>query len=173
MDSVFHLRAWSLRFVSYSRRQPKWNPCKSSVVRGRSFGSYLVSRKHAILSDGGNSFSRPFSSGTEETRRIRNLLQKFEEGDLDLEDAIVELSKLQITDEQSPTDVLSSFANLDYHRSERTNFPEVVFAQGKTPEQVKMILEAMAEKNSTKAVQNRTPILATRYVRFLHLSNHP
>jgi NCAIR mutase (PurE)-related protein len=64
--------------------------------------------------------------------------------------------------------VLETFANLDHDRSFRTGFPEAVFAEGKTAEQVAAILEAMAGKaNERLAASPREEagagaILATR-----------
>lgn len=44
----------------------------------------------------------------------------------------------------SPEQILQSFANLDHSRARRTGFPEAVFAEGKTAEQVASILDDMA-----------------------------
>lgn len=66
--------------------------------------------------------------------------------------------------------VLESFANLDHDRTSRTGFPEAVFAEGKTSEQVALILEAMAGKVNERAREDGhtndriRAILATRYV---------
>ena len=38
---------------------------------------------------------------------------------------------------------VDNYAKIDYHRSRRTGFPEVIFGQGKTPSQVFQILQAM------------------------------
>ncbi|OEF99379.1 1-(5-phosphoribosyl)-5-amino-4-imidazole-carboxylate carboxylase [Vulcanibacillus modesticaldus] len=46
------------------------------------------------------------------------------------------------------------FANLDIHRAKRTGFPEVIYGEGKTTEQVVKIFESLSKKNST--------VLATR-----------
>lgn len=46
-------------------------------------------------------------------------------------------------------------ARLDHHRPERTGEPEVVFGQGKTPEQVAGLLAALERRGSV-------PVLATR-----------
>ena len=46
---------------------------------------------------------------------------------------------------QSPDEILSAFANLDYSRVKRAGFPEAVFGQGKTPTQMHLILESMAK----------------------------
>jgi NCAIR mutase (PurE)-related protein len=40
------------------------------------------------------------------------------------------------------------FANIDQHRNIRTGYPETIFCEGKTPEQVAAIVEKMKEKNS-------------------------
>jgi len=39
------------------------------------------------------------------------------------------------------------FAKLDHHRAKRKGFPEVVFAQGKTPEQAARIMERLFKKS--------------------------
>jgi NCAIR mutase (PurE)-related protein len=69
--------------------------------------------------------------------------------------------------------VLETFANLDHDRTCRTGFPEAVFAEGKTSEQVALILEAMAGKVNEKAMETDVDeriraILATRYVSTTH-----
>lgn len=63
---------------------------------------------------------------------------------------------------------LESFANLDHGRSQRTGFPEAVFAEGKTAEQVGKILDDMARnanESDYSASHGATAILATRYGR--------
>ena len=70
--------------------------------------------------------------------------------------------------------VLSSFANLDHSRSQRTGFPEAIFAAGKSPEQIAAILDDMAGhvnnllETETEEIQTfHKAILATRYVRMI------
>jgi len=68
------------------------------------------------------------------------------------------------TSSKSPSEVLESFANLDHSRTQRTGFPEAIFAQGKTAQQVATILDDMAE-NVNKLLKEgvaHSPILATR-----------
>ncbi|HEX9614402.1 MAG TPA: nickel pincer cofactor biosynthesis protein LarB [Bacteroidota bacterium] len=48
--------------------------------------------------------------------------------------------------EHKQDDPLESFANLDFHRRERTGIPEAIFAEGKTTEQVFALMSAMAAK---------------------------
>jgi NCAIR mutase (PurE)-related protein len=71
--------------------------------------------------------------------------------------------------------VLETFANLDHDRTSRTGFPEAVFAEGKTSDQVALILEAMAGKVNERARvdvdatnDNIRAILATRYASVSH-----
>ena len=54
------------------------------------------------------------------------------------------------------------FARVDHHRSLRTGFPEVVFGQGKTPEQVAAIVHSLAGRGN--------PVLVTRTDRTAHLA---
>lgn len=49
---------------------------------------------------------------------------------------------------------VEDFANLDIHRADRTGFPEVVWAPGKTPDQIATIMQALAQRQRT--------VLATR-----------
>jgi len=49
---------------------------------------------------------------------------------------------------------VGDFAKIDHHRQRRTGFPEVIFGQGKTPEQIEQIFKAMA--------QNHPVVMATR-----------
>jgi NCAIR mutase (PurE)-related protein len=51
-------------------------------------------------------------------------------------------------------DDISGFAEVDYQRAERCGFPEVVFAPGKTCEQVASIVQALVERHGV--------VLATR-----------
>ncbi len=46
------------------------------------------------------------------------------------------------------------FAKIDHHRSERRGFPEAIFCEGKTPDQVAQIVQKMNER--------KTNIIATR-----------
>lgn len=79
----------------------------------------------------------------------------------------------------STTEPLESFANLDHGRSQRTGFPEAIFAAGKTPSQIVSILDNMAgHVNECVEQDQKNPnpkedkldassykaILATRYV---------
>ena len=95
---------------------------------------------------------------------LNDILRRVQDGKLDVQHA----EKLILSQKQSPDEILKSFANLDHGRAMRTGFPEAVFAAGKTPEQVALILDDMAANvnQSVKDGQNNvasTAILATRY----------
>ncbi len=67
----------------------------------------------------------------------------------------------------SNEDVLTSFARLDYDRTSRVGFPEAVFAENKTVDQVGAILDSMARDAAEKASNSEQSIpppaiLATR-----------
>ena len=79
-------------------------------------------------------------------KRLIELLKDVRDGTLAVEEALDKLRILPYED--------LGFARLDHHRSLRMGFPEVVFAQGKTPEQVAEIMVRLAEQNDR--------VLATR-----------
>ena len=77
---------------------------------------------------------------------LRTLLQEFKASRLSLDETLDTLKVLPYED--------LDFAKIDHHRMIRQGFPEVVFCQGKTVQQVAAIMERLAVHN-----QN---ILATR-----------
>lgn len=83
-----------------------------------------------------------------QTEDIRNLLKAFGSGEMTMEEAMEKLTLLPYED--------LGFANLDHHRALRQGFPEVIFCQGKTVQQVVTIFERLASHN------NKENILATR-----------
>ena len=70
---------------------------------------------------------------------IRELLQKYKEGNID-EEAIVSILKRLPTD---AVERLGDFAEVDHDREQRQGFPEVVYAAGKTKEQVATIMKSL------------------------------
>ncbi len=63
---------------------------------------------------------------------IKSILEAYRTGDIDLESAMAKLRHW-------PFEELG-FAKVDHHRSLRQGFPEVVYCEGKTPEQVASIM---------------------------------
>lgn len=77
---------------------------------------------------------------------IRQILEDIKDGSVSVDEAYERLKHLPFTDLE--------FAKVDNHRSLRKGFPEVIFCQGKTPDQVKDIAQAL--------LKNGNALLATR-----------
>ena len=77
---------------------------------------------------------------------MRELLQRYKTGDLDLGEIVSSLRMMPYQD--------LGFAKVDHHRPLRTGFPEVVFGKGKTPLQVKGIVASL--------LGNGHPVLVTK-----------
>jgi NCAIR mutase (PurE)-related protein len=65
--------------------------------------------------------------------RLRELLDRVAAGEVPVDRALVEIKHLPFED--------LGFARVDHHRALRVGFPEVVFGQGKTAEQVTLIAQ--------------------------------
>lgn len=96
-------------------------------------------------------------------RRLPSRSRRHLSNNPSLVEILRQVQKGTITPEQAQVQIqepddnpLQAFANIDHRRSQRTGFPEAVFAEGKTPEQVARILDRMAEQ------QHGDAILATR-----------
>lgn len=81
------------------------------------------------------------------TDSLRRLLEDVKEGRLSPDDALERLKTL-------PYDDLG-FAKLDNHRTLRKGYPEVIFGQGKTKEQVLKIIDSLVSKGND-AIVTRT-----------------
>ena len=88
-----------------------------------------------------------------DVRALERLLQAVREGSLSVQDALQQLRAL-------PYENLE-FARIDTHRALRVGFPEVVFCQGKTPEQVLAILERLGNRHRKVIATRATPELAS------------
>ncbi|MGI6066828.1 MAG: nickel pincer cofactor biosynthesis protein LarB [Bacillota bacterium] len=71
--------------------------------------------------------------------KLRSLLEDLKSGTIDVDKAMEELKILPYED--------LGFAKIDHHRCLRNGFPEVIFSQGKTKEQVKTIMEKLVAQN--------------------------
>lgn len=81
---------------------------------------------------------------------LRTLLTQVAAGSTTVDDAVSALRTL-------PFEELD-FATLDHHRSLRWGFPEVIFCQGKTPEQVAEIAARLAERGPRLLATRATPV---------------
>lgn len=88
-----------------------------------------------------------------QTEKLKVLLEQVQSGQVDVEAALAELRSL-------PYENLGNFATLDHHRALRNGFPEVVFGQGKQPEQVTAIARRLAERGDKVLVTRVDPEMA-------------
>ena len=84
---------------------------------------------------------------TEQT--IRELLESIRDGRCDVEQAVARLRKMPFED--------LGFAKVDHHRGIRCGFPEVIYAEGKTPEQVTAIFGSCAKSGGNAIATRATP----------------
>lgn len=73
--------------------------------------------------------------------RIRILLEAVQSGQTDVQEAMQSLAQLPFED--------LGFARIDHHRALRQGFPEVIFCEGKTVEQVVEIAKRIVDVGST------------------------
>jgi NCAIR mutase (PurE)-related protein len=88
-----------------------------------------------------------------QTEKLKLLLEQVRAGQVDVDAALAELRSL-------PYEDLGGFATLDHHRALRSGFPEVVFGQGKQPEQVLAIARRLAERSDKVLVTRVDPAMA-------------
>lgn len=69
--------------------------------------------------------------------KLEELMKKVAAGEIEPDAAVESLKNLPFED--------LGFANIDNHRKIRTGYPEAVFCQGKTVEQVAAIMKKLAE----------------------------
>ena len=84
--------------------------------------------------------------------RVLALLHQVAAGELDAGDALRSLSR--------PDAESLPFATIDHHRALRQGYPEVIFAEGKTAEQVVAIAERI--DSGTRVARNPSPCSAMR-----------
>jgi pyridinium-3,5-biscarboxylic acid mononucleotide synthase len=81
-----------------------------------------------------------------DTKSLRTLLQDVKDGKLDPDEAVARLRHMPFED--------LGFARIDHHRRLRAGMPEVIFSQGKSPDQVAKIFAKLAAQGGN--------VLATR-----------
>ncbi|MGA3099645.1 MAG: 1-(5-phosphoribosyl)-5-amino-4-imidazole-carboxylate carboxylase, partial [Bryobacteraceae bacterium] len=72
--------------------------------------------------------------------QLRALLEQVRSGAVEVDAAVDRMRHLPFED--------LGFAKVDHHRALRHGMPEVIFAQGKTPEQVVAIAESLLEHSA-------------------------
>lgn len=111
---------------------------------------------------------------------LADILRQVQDGSLDIDEAskVIISAEASSPKQETQEETLESFANLDHGRAARSGFPEAVFAEGKTPQQVASILDDMA-RSVNESIQTTgsvgdivsTAILATRYVALFHTTD--
>jgi NCAIR mutase (PurE)-related protein len=69
--------------------------------------------------------------------QLRSLFEQVRQGEVDIDNAMARLRHMPFED--------LGFAKIDHHRALRHGMPEVIFAKGKTPQQVLAIAERLLE----------------------------
>lgn len=80
---------------------------------------------------------------------LRAILEEVREGRISPDDALERLRSLPFED--------LGFAKVDHHRALRRGFPEAVFGAGKTPAQVKAIVESITARGQNVLVTRASP----------------
>jgi NCAIR mutase (PurE)-related protein len=83
---------------------------------------------------------------------IEHILKLVQSGDLDIQEAQIQIKEHLANSSDAESDL--GFANLDLHREKRTGFPEVIFGEGKSVDQIIAIMN--------KFMQHNERVLATR-----------
>jgi NCAIR mutase (PurE)-related protein len=86
--------------------------------------------------------------------RVRELLEDVRRGEVDTEQALEALSRMPFVDVPD--------ARVDTHRALRNGLPEVVFAPGKTPEQIARIVRTLRESEQDVLVTRIEADVASR-----------
>jgi len=73
--------------------------------------------------------------------KLQKILQEVKDGVIDITEAVEKLKILPFQD--------IGYAKIDLHREIRKGFPEVIFCEGKTPDQVKGIVEKLLKHHKT------------------------
>lgn len=76
-----------------------------------------------------------------EAEKLKQLLEQVRSGQVEVDSALVELRNF-------PFENLNGFASIDHHRALRNGFPEVIFGQGKQPDQIAAIARRLSEHNN-------------------------
>ena len=84
--------------------------------------------------------------------RIRTLVEEHRNGELSTDDLMEVLKELPYED--------LGFARIDHHRRMRSGYPEVIYGEGKSPEQAAAIFQRLAVHNGNVLCTRATPKMA-------------
>jgi pyridinium-3,5-biscarboxylic acid mononucleotide synthase len=91
--------------------------------------------------------------------QLRALMEQVREGSVDVESALGRLRHMPFED--------LGFAKVDHHRALRQGMPEVIFAMGKTPEQVVAIAVRLLENDGNVLITRADPATAEHVARHI------
>ncbi len=101
-----------------------------------------------------------------EAQKLKRLLKQVAAGKVDPDQALARLKSLPFED--------LGFARVDHHRVLRKGFPEVIYGQGKTPEQIQRIAQALRDQGAAVLVTRVDPAKAKAVRRGMkELVHHP
>ena len=72
---------------------------------------------------------------------VKQILEDVRSGEMSVDEALMKLK-------MSPYEDIG-YAKIDMHRKIRKGFPEVIYGAGKTPEQIRGIVDAMQDKGQS------------------------
>lgn len=87
-------------------------------------------------------------------KTLKSLLNALANGTITTDAAFSQLKNLTY-------EPVEDFAKIDHHRSLRTGFPEVIWGQDKTPEQIARIMQVMRQRNQVVMATRITPEVYT------------
>lgn len=87
---------------------------------------------------------------------IKILLEGVQNGSVSVDEALMKLKTAPYED--------IGYAKIDLHRAVRQGYPEVIYGAGKTPEQIKGIVEAMQGKGQNRILITRMSNEASEYL---------
>uniref|UniRef100_A0AAV1V6G0 phosphoribosylaminoimidazole carboxylase n=1 Tax=Peronospora matthiolae TaxID=2874970 RepID=A0AAV1V6G0_9STRA len=104
-----------------------------------------------------------FSTGEDDKMSmVLQLLQRVADGKVSPQAAAEQCSSIAATYES-----VEEFAKIDTTRKARTGFPEAVYAEGKTPDQVAAIMKVMMDKSDDTVMASRVTAKAAARIRAL------
>jgi pyridinium-3,5-biscarboxylic acid mononucleotide synthase len=86
---------------------------------------------------------------------LSRLLAAVADGSLSTEEATAELARLPFAEVEGPSG--HAEARIDHHRALRCGFPEVVFCEGKSPEQVVAVVREILDRSDVVLATRATP----------------
>ena len=93
-------------------------------------------------------------------KNLRELLSRFRAGEVSEDQAVATLKNISLTAVED-----LGFASIDHQRELRQGFPEVVYAAGKTKEQLRAILRSLYERSGGNLIATRASVEQYEFVR--------